>query len=102
LAGKPARAADTPPPEDKTLSPYFYVENADPDLDTLPLEGTEVDVTVSGTIALVRVKQSYKNDGTRAINARYVFPASTRAAVHGMKMRRVTRASTAHRSGTTR
>ena len=32
------------------------------------------------------VTQTYANKGTRPINAKYVFPASTRAAVHGMKM----------------
>jgi len=32
------------------------------------------------------VVQVYKNGGNRPIEAVYVFPASTRAAVHGMKM----------------
>lgn len=81
-----ARAAETPPLE-KTLSPYFQVEGGDPRVDSLPLLKTRVEVTVSGTIAAVTVRQVYKNDGKRPINARYVFPASTRAAVHGMKMR---------------
>jgi hypothetical protein len=39
-----------------------------------------------GVIADVSVKQTYANDGIRPISARYIFPASTRAAVHGMKM----------------
>ena len=30
--------------------------------------------------------QTYANNGTVPINARYVFPASTRVSVHGMKM----------------
>jgi Ca-activated chloride channel family protein len=72
---------------EKTLSPYFQVEGGDPRVDALPLLKTRVEVTVSGTIAAVTVRQTYKNDGKRPINARYVFPASTRAAVHGMKMR---------------
>ncbi|HMJ15667.1 MAG TPA: VIT domain-containing protein [Polyangiaceae bacterium] len=71
----------------KTLSPYFVLENADPKLDQLPLEGTHVVLSVAGSIADVTVKQTYKNTGRRPINAKYVFPASTRAAVHGMRMK---------------
>lgn len=71
---------------DRSLSPYFFVEDADPNLDALPLEGTRVNVAISGSIADVTVVQSYKNTGRRPINARYVFPASTRAAVHGLRM----------------
>jgi Ca-activated chloride channel family protein len=71
---------------DKTLSPYFLVAGGDPDIDRLPLKQTTVDVTVSGVIADVTVQQVYENRGTRPIHARYVFPASTRAAVYGMTM----------------
>src|SRR5262245_8923580 len=70
---------------DKTLSPYFFVEG-DPKLDQLPLKDTNVQIDVSGVIADVKVRQTYRNEGTRPLNARYVFPASTRAAVHGMTM----------------
>src|SRR5438105_11153153 len=66
--------------EDKTLSPYFFVKG-DPNVDHLPLKDTTVDVSVSGVIADVRVTQTYTNEGPRAINASYMFPASTRAAV---------------------
>ncbi len=71
---------------DRTLSPYFFIENGDPSLDRFPLEETEVEVNISGVIADVTIKQIYSNNGTRPINARYIFPASTRAAVHGMTM----------------
>jgi Ca-activated chloride channel family protein len=71
---------------DRTLAPYFFVENGDPAVDQVPLEGTDVDVTISGVIASVRVTQIYVNRGARPIHARYVFPGSTRAAVHGMTM----------------
>jgi Ca-activated chloride channel family protein len=37
-------------------------------------------------IADVTVRQVYENRGTRPIHARYIFPASTRAAVYGMTM----------------
>ena len=78
-----AKQTDDP---DKTLSPYFLVKG-DPNVDQLPLKDTNVEIAVSGVIADVRVLQTYKNEGTRAINATYVFPASTRAAVYGMRMR---------------
>ena len=73
-------------PTQKTLSPYFVVENGDPNIDGLPLTATKVDVAIAGVIADVTVTQSYENRGKRPIHARYVFPASTRAAVHGMRM----------------
>ena len=80
---RPALAQSDP---DKTLSPYFFVEG-DPKIDNLPLKDTTVEVSISGVIADVRVTQLYRNEGTRAINASYVFPASTRAAVYAMQMK---------------
>jgi Ca-activated chloride channel homolog len=74
------------PSLDKTLSPYFFVENGDAAVDRLPLKETKADVRIVGVIADVVVTQVYRNEGTRPINARYVFPASTRAAVHGMTL----------------
>jgi Ca-activated chloride channel family protein len=71
---------------DKTASPYFFVNSSDPETDRLPLKSTIVDVNVSGVIADVTVTQVYKNEGTRPIEAIYIFPASTKAAVYGMKM----------------
>ncbi len=71
---------------DRTLSPYFFVKSDDPALDQLPLKSTSVSVRISGVIADVLVTQLYKNEGKKPIEATYVFPASTRAAVNGMKM----------------
>ena len=71
--------------EDKTLAPYFVVQG-DPGVDRLPLKDTRVEITVSGVIADVKVRQIYRNEGSRPINASYVFPASTRAAVYAMRM----------------
>jgi Ca-activated chloride channel family protein len=71
---------------DQTLSPYFFVKSDDPELDQLPLKSTLVEVNISGVIADVLVTQVYKNEGKRPLEAIYVFPASTRAAVYGMKM----------------
>jgi Ca-activated chloride channel family protein len=70
---------------DKTLAPYFVVKG-DPSVDQLPLKDTHVDISVSGVIADVKVRQIYRNEGSRPINASYVFPASTRAAVYSMRM----------------
>ena len=71
---------------DKTLAPYFVVQG-DPSVDQLPLKDTNVDIAVSGVIADVKVLQTYRNEGSRPINASYVFPASTRAAVYSMRMK---------------
>ncbi len=81
-------AFPSPPGEfpDRTLSPYFFVKSDDPQLDQLPLKSTSANVNISGVIADVKVTQVYKNQGQRPIEAVYVFPASTRAAVYGMKM----------------
>jgi Ca-activated chloride channel homolog len=79
-------AQNDSPPADKTLSPYFFVEGGDPAIDRLPLKDTRVEVAIAGVIADVTVRQVYENHGTRPIHIRYVFPASTRAAVHGMTM----------------
>jgi len=70
----------------RTLSPYFWVKSDDPELDQLPLKSTSADVIISGVIADVIVTQVYKNEGRRPLEAVYVFPASTRAAVYAMKM----------------
>ncbi len=71
---------------DKTLSPYFLVETEDASVDRFPLRSTHVDVDIGGVIADVTVTQRYTNDGRTPINATYIFPASTRASVHGMTM----------------
>jgi Ca-activated chloride channel family protein len=71
--------------QDKTLSPYFFVQG-NPDVDHLPLKDTRAEINVSGIIADVTVLQIYRNEGSRPIHARYVFPASTRAAVYAMRM----------------
>ncbi|HEX7771387.1 MAG TPA: VIT and VWA domain-containing protein, partial [Pyrinomonadaceae bacterium] len=70
---------------EKTLAPYFVVKG-DPTVDQLPLKDTHVDISVAGVIADVKVRQIYRNEGSRPINASYVFPASTRAAVYSMRM----------------
>ena len=70
----------------KSLSPYFFVKSGSPELDQMPLKSTRVDVNIAGVIADVKVTQIYRNEGERPIEAVYVFPASTKASVYGMKM----------------
>ncbi len=71
---------------DRTLSPYFLVQSDDPSADRLPLKSTRADVAVAGVIANVKVTQEYRNEGRKTLEAIYVFPGSTRAAVHAMRM----------------
>ncbi|WP_020569589.1 VIT and vWA domain-containing protein [Neolewinella persica] len=65
-----------------TGSPYFELSGkAD-----FPLENTTADVNIAGVIADVTVSQTYVNNGTERLEATYVFPGSTNAAVYGMTM----------------
>ncbi|MGA9526266.1 MAG: VIT domain-containing protein [Myxococcaceae bacterium] len=84
-ANLPSRGGD--PDSDRTLAPYFAAAGTDSALKTLPLKETSTSVHVAGVIAHVRLRQVFVNTGTSPIEAIYVFPASTRAAVHGMRMR---------------
>lgn len=72
--------------EDKTYAPYFYVESEEVGVDCLPLKKTDVSVNIEGIIANIHVTQSYSNEGTKPVNASYVFPASTKVTIHGMQM----------------
>ena len=67
----------------KTASPYLEIltEGAN-----IPLKESRADVHIAGTIAHVHITQVYHNQGTEAIEAKYVFPLSTQAAVHKMDM----------------
>jgi Ca-activated chloride channel family protein len=71
---------------DATLSPYFFVKSEDTTVDQLPLKSTSAKVAIAGVIADVRVTQVYKTTGTGPLEAIYVFPGSTRSAVHAMTM----------------
>nr|WP_259372087.1 VIT domain-containing protein [Caldimonas mangrovi] len=84
-AWNPARADDSE--ATKAESPYFHVASDDPATDRLPLKSTRVDVRITGVIADVTVTQHYRNEGQRALEARYVFPGSTQSAVYAMNVR---------------
>lgn len=86
LAAQTASAqSEIPPAADRCEAPHFEVageENAE----RFPLKSTAVHATLSGVIAAITVEQTYSNTGDKPIEAVYVFPASTRAAVHGVDM----------------
>lgn len=81
-----AQEDDTEENKDKTRSPYFYVESEEIGVDCFPLKETNVTSTIEGIIADTYVVQTYANEGTKPINASYVFPASTKVTIHGMQM----------------
>jgi len=85
LVSPPTQADDSEAA--RAESPYFFVQSDDPSTDRLPLKSTAVDVRIAGVIADVTVTQHYRNEGQRPIEARYVFPGSTQAAVHAMTVR---------------
>jgi len=73
--------------EDKTLSPYFKIISDYEGAESMPLKSTSAEVNISGVVADVEIAQVYENTGTFPIEAVYVFPASSRAAVYDMEMR---------------
>ncbi|MCP5534639.1 MAG: VWA domain-containing protein [Akkermansiaceae bacterium] len=73
--------------EDHTLAPYFQIISADSATDSFPLKASKATVSISGTIAQVELRQTYANAGGHPMEAIYVFPGSTRSAVHGMEMK---------------
>ncbi len=79
------RVSPRPDSGDRTESPYFWVKG-DESTEALPLKSTSVKAAIAGVIADVKVVQVYRNTGQKPIEAVYVFPGSTRAAVHGLKM----------------
>jgi Ca-activated chloride channel homolog len=85
IAWSPAYADDSEAARPE--GPYFHIASTDPSVDRLPLKSTKVDARIVGPIADVRVTQRYKNEGQRTIEAKYVFPGSTQAAVHAVTVR---------------
>jgi Ca-activated chloride channel family protein len=72
---------------DETLSPYFFVQSGNPETDRMPLKSTDAKINIAGVIADVTIRQVYRNEGKNVLEAIYVFPASTKAAVYAMKMK---------------
>ncbi len=69
------------------LSPYFFVQSDDASLDPFPLLETKAEVNIAGVIAEIKLRQVYKNEGKRTIEAIYVFPLGTKSAIHAMRMK---------------
>ncbi len=77
--------------EDKeSLSPYFLVQGAG-DVEGFPLLSTTANVSIAGMVAQTELKQVYKNDGKKTIEAIYVFPLGTKSAINAMRMQIGTR-----------
>lgn len=72
--------------ENNVQSPYFHITTEGIKASQFPLLSSAAEVNITGPIADVKVIQKYKNNGEVPIEAVYVFPASTRAAVYEMKM----------------
>lgn len=70
----------------QTESPYFLIQKEGINTEQFPLLSTKVKVDIVGPIADVVIEQTYKNNSKDPIEATYVFPASTRAAVYDLKM----------------
>ncbi|HPK32718.1 MAG TPA: VIT domain-containing protein, partial [Ottowia sp.] len=87
LLAPPVQAQDGQAAPLKAESPYFFVQGAQPGVEALPLKRTDVHAHVSGVIADVVVIQHYRNEGQVPIEARYIFPGGTHAAVNGMVVR---------------
>ncbi|MEA2697778.1 MAG: Ca-activated chloride channel [Myxococcales bacterium] len=72
---------------DRSFAPYLLVVGEGSDgSERVPLKATSAVVDIAGVIAHVQVSQQFENSGRRPIEAVYVFPASTRAAVHAVRM----------------
>jgi len=61
------------PRADKTPSPYFFIEGSS-DEEMLPLKSTGANVTISGVIADVEIRQVYKNEGKKRLKRSTSFP----------------------------
>ncbi|RMG85587.1 MAG: TonB family protein [Bacteroidetes bacterium] len=74
-----ARGQDAPP------APYFLISEK-VDKAAFPLLHTSAEVNIAGVVAEVLVTQVYYNGGAEPVEATYLFPGSTRAAIHALTM----------------
>ena len=77
-----AGLASTPSPTEGTLRARDGKEVID-----LPLKHTRVDIRVVGLFADVEVEQTFQNPYRKKIQATYLFPLPTRAAISGYEIR---------------
>jgi Ca-activated chloride channel family protein len=72
---------------DRSESPFLEIVGpGEIDPDAMVLYSTDVNVKIRGVIADVVIRQTYKNNAEYPLEATYVFPASTHAAVYAMTM----------------
>lgn len=74
------------PQSENAAKPGFVVGRA-VDVDALPLRSQRTTVEITGVIARVHLEQVWENAGRTPIEANYVFPTSTRAALHDLRIR---------------
>lgn len=79
-------ATESESQEETLYAPYFVIQNEDAGVDSFPLKSTDVTTNINGIIAETYVVQTYANEGTVPINARYVFPTRSEVTVHGMTL----------------
>ncbi len=70
----------------RNLAPYFHIKGSEGPSEQFPLKHLKADVNIAATIADVTLTQQFVNTGHSPIEATYVFPGSTSAAVYAMKM----------------
>ena len=85
-AGLNTGTAWSSPDSDRSDAPYILVTSEVESPDPLPLKESRAQVDIVGVMAHVKVTQVYENRGSKPLEAIYVFPGSTRAAVFGMQM----------------
>ncbi len=73
-------------PESPILAPYFHIPGTDESADLMPIKSISAKVSIAGMIADVTLTQTFVNLGNQSIEATYVFPGSTKAAVYSMEM----------------
>jgi Ca-activated chloride channel homolog len=85
LDGSQQDAVTSEDAADETLAPYFITIDPAAKLEQLPLKSVKVEVEITSIVAQVQIEQTYRNTGKTPIEALYVFPAGTRAAIHSME-----------------
>ena len=68
------------------LAPYLTINGEEGVSALMPVESGSVVAEVDGVVANVLVRQVFHHQGERPVEAVYVFPGSTSAAVHHMEM----------------
>lgn len=72
--------------DDTSKGPFFIVKAEKYETELLPLKSTDVAINIAGVMADITISQEYINTGDQKLEAIYIFPASTRAAVYGLEM----------------